>query len=1429
MFGNGKGALIICAVLLSQLLSPTLLVGEAASAEYIMLAPKKLYLGTESSVSISSFSSETGRPVDRDIILALGDTGGGDLVLYEGRTGPDGHLIARFGVPDVEKGVYKLILMRNPRQDPEHNEQVVGEVVVADSLTLLIETDKPIYKPGQTVYGRVLALNTELKPVITSLNLSISDAKGIKVFRKALTTDDFGVASFQLSLADELNLGTWKIIAAAESGTSTVDVRVEKYVLPKFEVGIETPKDWFLVEEEIMGQVSADYFFGKPVDGMVEVKAYKYVADWENFATFRAKLVDGVAEFEIPAAGYLTGTVGSGGLGTVVLNVTVTDGAGHEERGNKMLKIAGSPTVVQIIPSSETVKPGLPLDMLIVTETPDGEPLEKTVDIKASYYTEKGDSLDERKQVKTFKGISTAEINIPEGCISAEISATVTEDGSETTVSLNAQYSPTGHFIHIKQMSTGDLNVGDDVTFEVLSTTDRNAYYDVVAGGRTIYSGHADGRFISFKVTPEMIPRAKLVAYVINPNMEVSADSLPFDVGITNPVDLSVQFSAQTSEPGDTVGIDLRSSAGIATVIGISIVDESVYALNEGRLNLQQIFEQLEKIFMEPQAEAHPEGQPIWFPTVRTGSKEVFEEAGVQVITSSSLDVPEGSHGMPFWRGKGGEIVALDAANQEGATVPYSQAGSGSQQGELAEVERVRQFFPETWYWNPSLMTDGNGQAHLELTVPDTITTWKLHAVSSSSEGIGMADSSLRVFQDFFVEPDLPYAVTRGEEFPVLAQIYNYLDTAQAVQVEIAEDSWFELVDERVKVVTIPGNSVASIAFTIRPKKVGQYKIEITARTNERADAVRRNIRIEPEGTPRESVSNAFITQEESVSFDLVMPMGIVNDSGRIMLSITPSLVGQTINGVEDLLGIPYGCGEQNMMFMAPDLEILRYLDSTGQINPEVRAKAEHYLTTGYQRELTFRRSDGSFSAFGQSDDEGSMFLTAFVLGVFSECREVMSIDQTVLSEAASWIASHQNANGSFSPVGFVCHQEMLGGLDPASKTALTAFVGIALSDYGDAESSLSQAVGYVESQVDYSSDPYALALGALLLEKVGSDKAESVVLKLLDMAQTGENGIFWAPGGERSNAVETTSYAALALMLEGRSEAEQAIRWIASQRNSLGGFCSTQDTVWALKALMTAARLQTRNIDSSIRVLTDGSELTRVDLTAENFDILNVVEIPLGAEEIELRMEGDGKVMVQLVKRYNVPGEVERNPDFELDVEYNTTEVEVDDTVEVLARAIYTGFYNSTGMMILDISIPTGFVPVYDTLDQVIADGLATRYEVAGRKVIFYVDDLERNEELEIGFTIRALFPVKAKGGTSTAYSYYKPEVRTESKGSDFQVSGEVGSKFGPQGEPKEPDGRIGYVASSYSSFPAIMLILVAGSLLVVFAGRSLRRDEGI
>ena len=72
----------------------------------------------------------------------------------------------------------------------------------------------------------------------------------------------------------------------------------------------------------------------------------------------------------------------------------------------------------------------------------------------------------------------------------------------------------------------------------------------------------------------------------------------------------------------------------------------------------------------------------------------------------------------------------------------------------------------------------------------------------------------------------------------------------------------------------------------------------------------------------------------------------------------------------------------------------------------------------GYQRELTFRHYDGSYSAFGKSDNSGSMWLTAFVVKSFAQARQFVFIDPAQLTASIGWIRSKQLENGCFPQVG---------------------------------------------------------------------------------------------------------------------------------------------------------------------------------------------------------------------------------------------------------------------------------------------------------------------------------------------------------------------------------------------------------------------------
>ena len=329
----------------------------------------------------------------------------------------DGKGTVSLDIPKVADGKYEIQVKGGAFSDK-------ASISVEKSFLVFVETDKPIYKPGQTIHMRVLTLDPELKPTTEPVTVDVLDAKGIKIFHTGMTTDDYGMASVDLPLSEEPNLGVWKINVITEKAKNQLDVRVEEYVLPKYEVTVDLPKEWFLVSEPIKGKIGAEYTFGKPVKGEVKIVATKYVGQWQQYATL-TKEIDGQIDFELPAAQYVAGTPASGGQGNVQLDITVTEkSTGYVEKTSRLLTVAQSSVNLQLIPEGSVFKPGLPFNVLVLTETPDNQPVDSKVNVTITYMNEKfEDFKTEKKDINTAKGKALLELAPPAEAIALMIEA----------------------------------------------------------------------------------------------------------------------------------------------------------------------------------------------------------------------------------------------------------------------------------------------------------------------------------------------------------------------------------------------------------------------------------------------------------------------------------------------------------------------------------------------------------------------------------------------------------------------------------------------------------------------------------------------------------------------------------------------------------------------------------------------------------------------------------------------------------------------------------------------------------------------------------------------------------------------------------------------------------------------------------------------
>lgn len=447
-------------------------------------------------------------------------------------------------------------------------------------------------------------------------------------------------------------------------------------------------------------------------------------------------------------------------------------------------------------------------------------------------------------------------------------------------------------------------------------------------------------------------------------------------------------------------------------------------------------------------------------------------------------------------------------------------------------------------------------------------------------------------------------------------------------------------------------------------------------------------------------------------------------------------------------------------------------------------------MISGYQREQTYRHKDGSYSAFGERDPSGSTWLTAFVTKSFAQARAFIPeyIDDKLLEDSLEWMARHTDRDGSFRKVGAVHSSVLKGG--QKGVISLTAFVLIALAEANSKSQAVinakNGAVNFLANKVDAMSsdmkDAYTLAITAYALSLVGSAKKVKALAELRKLATEKDGLMYWQEKQEvsklndnpwwrpyyrpRSADIEITAYALLAFSLNKDISVGLAIsRWLSQQRNSLGGYSSTQDTVIGLQALSEFAELiYTPDIDFTVQLMSsvDPNFRKTVTVNQQNSMVLQLVEIPNVAGSLDVTANGRGIGMLQIGVTYNVDKAPEDSSfDFLLEV-IRETEYEI----EVKACSQWTDGNQNSGMAVMDVGIPSGFELDWDTVDKIMSDSSLKlkRVESPDRKVLFYFDEIPASKMVCVTVTFQRAYDVgKPQPSSASVYSYYEPENRAD------------------------------------------------------------------
>ncbi|XP_018599068.2 CD109 antigen [Scleropages formosus] len=1246
-----------------------------------------------------------------------------------------------------------------------------------------IQTDKSNYKPGQVVKIRVVSIYPDGKPNKSKVNVVIKDPKGHMIQRWLSLESFLGVVSKEFQLSENPPLGMWTIEA------STIFFLCFKYT------------------------------YGKPVRGI-----FTLLIESEYFSMYKtsnkSKEINGSADFEFTKSDFNLSSENS--YNEVILHITacVTESlTGLKSNASVEVMVVQNKYNLMFYGYSHQLKPSLNFSAYLKISTYNMKPLtltdqmkNVTLTITQNKYSEAWDywllyqnqefnisfsdnqSAVENRAKSLFpsKNMFTQTISLPvpvDGIVPIQfqlldyvqfLSIKAFFENSHEFLWLSTNYFSTSNsYLQLRRASfpqqgsdahwygAQEIPAQVGVPLPLIAHSNfplTELHYLVKSRGQVVAAGKETSASFSLNPEDDWTPLASIIVYTIHTTGEVVSDVLQVPISKALKNNVSLSWSQARAKPAEKVELKVSVSEP-GSLVGVLVVDKAAQlAKPNNGIDMDEVLEKLMEFSTEKVDFRYTEMDDDAF--------SIFTKCNLKVLTDtvSVRVLPLYQH---MYLGLGNELATMMREDKQ------------------EQEPQVRRDFPETWLWLDANMSESTTK-HLSLTAPDSITSWIATAfVMSDNLGLGLIEtpSKLTVFQNFFISLNLPAYIIRGEQLVLEVNLFNYLDRKLEVTVIVVQNSSFEFVLEKqvfgsnMRTVFVERQDSASVLFPIRPKVLGEISISVKAVSNIASDAIIRKVLVKPEGVEQTFTKTLFLELAPSSNalYQEIMftfPEDVVEGSERAHVTVVGDVLGQSIKGLESLIQVPYGCGEQNMINFAPNVYVLQYLTRSGRMMDKIRQKAILLMLKGYQQELTYQRMDGSFSAFGNLDSSGSTWLSAFVLRCFLQSRPFITVEQTVLTSTANWLVQQQNHDGSFKEPGTVIHTELQGGLD--GPVSLTAYVLMALLEdpaYTNVYSTqVSGAVTFLENNVTLETcTNYSLSLVAYALSLANSSKAKTALSELVRRADVQDGVMSWRTPGvglvhhwqARSTDIETAAYVLLAMFTQGMVvEGLSLMKWLCRQQNHLGGYGSTQDTIIALQALSCYAALSGADaIDLRITVNTTASRNeTGFQVDSNNYLLLQSQKIKTGRNmRVGVLMVGRGFVLFQLNVFYNLNGQglsrqrrsTPGSEAFSLDIE-----VMADDAdhlnISACARLLENQIISQTGMVLIEVGLLSGFTPRAEGIE---TNDLVRKVETPQGKVVIYLESVNTSEVCVTIPTMRSFKVSGVQDATVLIYDYYDPQ----------------------------------------------------------------------
>ncbi|HEY43337.1 MAG TPA: hypothetical protein G4O11_05075 [Anaerolineae bacterium] len=1025
-------------------------------------------------------------------------------------------------------------------------------------------TDRPIYRPGQTVHFRGVHRQTSearyLLPDMTSVNVTMRDERNEIVYTQTASLSEFGTFHGEHTLSEAADLGSYSI----ETEYGSVFFDVAAYRKPEFTVTVEPSASQVASGDPLTATISAEYFFGGPVaDAEVQWVAWfdpfyppalARATDWfdlalgpQYFTSFESSAHgDGVTGSDGELLITLPTTLEKGRPAQMTIEATITDSSGFPVSGRTTVDVHPATVYLTLSPDRYALRVGETAIINLHSVDWAGNPVPgQETDIRVERLTWRQVVDDEGQIGWESDATLVNQVSRPTGEDGSFLFSFLPEKGGTYRVSATG-VDPAG------RQTKGQLTIW------------------VSGQGVGLWRQPPAGRMALVPDRESYQPGDVARILVPSPFQEASTALVTIERG-------EVLFHQVTQIEGADSILEVPIKDIYAPNVYLSVVlirpmiDDGLASLAVGMIELPVAADALAlQVKLTPDRTRAGPGEDITYQleALDAQGQPVQAEFSFALADLAVLSLTEPNSPSPFEAFYSRQPLRVRtgislAKSGEGVREGAPTDGIGGGGGEMGIYE-VRREFPDTAYWNASVVTDSLGQAQVSLTLPDSLTTWRMDTRGVTLDTlVGSTTVDLVTIKDLLIRPVTPRFFTAGDAASVAAVVHNNTLNDLTVESQLLA-SGAEITSSPSHTATVPAQGQMRFEWSVTIQDVDTVDLTFHVAGGGLQDASKPTVGSAEGGalpvlrySAPDTVATAGIIETAGERVEAIsLPRRYDATQGELTATLDPSL-GSAMNTALDVLEYPvYYSTEAIVSSFLPNLAAYRALQELSLDDPTLQGRLRRTLDDGLQALRSHQASDGGWGWWIESPS--NPYLTAYVLYSLAIAREAgVEVNEQMVDSAVQYLLA-----GIVSPT-------MLK--DPTVKNR-QAFVLYALAIAGQGDLTTTRQMAAERGELD-------LWARALLAQTLGLlSPGDALIPPLLSdfeaAAVRSATGVHWEDETidcrNMGSSVRTTAHVLQTLIaLDGDNPLiTGAVRWLIAGRARDGAWSSTHETAWALLAL---------------------------------------------------------------------------------------------------------------------------------------------------------------------------------------------------------------------------------------------------------------------